>query len=108
MIPVDDCISAYGITGLLKLLLDNSIMSPTGVHEQVDGSAGSAFSANTYTAGDVVRLVSINASAAIAFAPGPILTTNVYLPADTPEYFHVEADTLISVNGAIVDITVME
>ena len=103
MKPVDDCISAYGITGLLKLILDNvPAMCPCGTHEQVDGTLGHAVSANTYTAGDIVRLVSINGSASILFGPGPMGTANVHLPADTPEYFHVRYDTLISVNIFII------
>jgi len=108
MKPVDDCISGFSDGTLLKLLLDNvPAMSPTGTHEQVNGVAASATSGNTYTAGDIVRLVAINGSAGVVFGAGPADAEDVYLAPDVPEYFHVEANTVITVFGAIVDITQM-
>lgn len=109
MKPVKSCnLKGLGIETILQFMLDNvPAMSPTGTHEQVDGTIGSAASANTYEAGDIVRLVAINGSASIVFGPGPVGAANIYLAPDVPEYFHVRADTLITVNGAIVDITQM-
>jgi hypothetical protein len=108
MKPVKDCNNkGLGIETILQFILDTvPAVSPTGTHEQVDGTAGSASSVNTYTAGSIVRLVAINGSAGMAFG-AVAAQTGVYLAPDVPEYFHVRADTLISVNGAIVDITVM-
>ena len=109
MKPVESCnLKGLGAETLLGLILNNvPAMSPTGTHEQVDGSAGSASSVNTYEAGDIVRLVAINGSAGVVFGAGPALATSVYLAPDVPEYFHIRANTVITVNGAVVDITQM-
>ncbi len=110
MKPVIDCdLKGIGPETLLTFILNNvPAMSPTGTHEQVNGTAGSATSTNTFQEGDILRLVAINASANFVFGPGPVTAANVYLPKDDAEYFHVRANTRIAVIGAIVDITVME
>lgn len=109
MKPVKSCdLKGLGTETILQFMLDNvPAMSPTGTHEQVDGTVASATSTNTFEAGDIVRLVAINGSASIVFGPGPVGAANVYLPEDDAEYFHVRADTRIAVLGAILDITVM-
>lgn len=108
MIPLADCISDFSEKSLLLLLLKLHAGSPTGVHEQVDGSVASATSTNTFAAGDVVRLVAIQDSASIVFGAGPVGANNIYLAPDVPEYFSVNVATRIAVNGTVVDITVME
>ena len=105
---INDCVSGFGEETLLKLILGNvPAMSPTGTHEQVNGTIASATSVATFAAGDIVRLVAINGAASIVFGPGPVGAGNVHLPQDKPEYFHVLAATRIAVLGANVDITVM-
>lgn len=103
-----DCISGYSEVTLLGFLLKAQAGSPTGTHEQVDGTAASASSATTWPEGAVVRLVAINGSAGIVFGAGTADAADVYLAPDTPEYFMVNSATVITVFGAIVDITEME
>ena len=106
--PSADCISAYSAETLLLLLLKAGAGSPTGTHEEVNGTVGSATSVNTYTEGSIVRLVAKNGSAGMVFGAGPATDDDVYLAPDVPEYFSINSDTVITVIGAKVDITVME
>lgn len=107
--PTDLCISDYSEKSLLLLLLKAQAGSPTGTHEQVDGSApASVGSLYTYPEGAIVRLVAINGSAGVVFGAGPADDADVYLAPDVPEYFSINTATEITVYGAVVDITEME
>ena len=81
--------------------------SPVGHHEVIDGSGGSATSTETFYQGQLLRIVSIGVSGYMVFGTGPADATDIYLPADIPEYFSVQDETKVTVYGAEVDITVM-
>lgn len=83
-------------------------LMPSGHHERVDGSAATATSAETFWAGQVVRVFPIDTKAYLKIGTDDATTDDIPFSPDVPEYINIKADTKLTFIGAVVDLTIMK
>lgn len=93
--------------GLDRSKREIQTLSPSGEHEQVDGSSASATSTTTFYAGQIVRIFPITSVAYMKWGTGTATTSDIPFSADTPEYINIKVNTKLTFIGAVVDLTVM-